>query len=130
MELKDMKDLRIGNLLKLKEKKEIILIKGLYFDQIGYEQSKGLEWIAISKLEPIDFKAEHYLDILNFKLRIDGERCNEQLVFIKIIDNKFCLWDYDAENEYNRNIFNTEIHLLQNQYYFLTGDELDVSKIK
>lgn len=132
----NINDLRLGNLVLhnniIKRIAGITLApKGTFGD---YAVLDGSEVISIYDITPINFLDSNYLTELGFKFGKDTEGSeswvNGKLVYVKIVNDKFCLWDYDAEREYYRNIFKTEFHLLQNQYYFLTGSELDVSKIK
>lgn len=133
----DIKELRIGNLVRITKTKEIISIESIY-NHLAYKlcgkAKGGLRTLELSEVEAIDFQTDKHLGDLGFTLSKDdfGDYAyvNKELIYLKFIDSKFCLWDHDAENGYNRNIFKSELHLLQNQYYFLIGDELDVSKIK
>lgn len=125
-----MADLRLGNLLRLTNKQKIISVKGLYFNKIGYELSNGLEWTEIEKTEPIDFSLDtSILEKCDFTYDPTKEWKHKQTGCIKIDNNKFMLQD-DFDVQYRWEQLPTYLHLLQNQYYFSIGNELDVSKIK
>ena len=133
----NIKDLRVGNLVRIIKTKEIISIESIY-NHSAYKLSgiaKGeLKTLELSEVEAINFQEDKYLSDLGFTLRKydsgDDIYVNKELICLMFIDNTFCLWNCRTHLDYNENIFNTELHLLQNQYYFLTGNELDVSKIK
>lgn len=129
-----MVNLRLGNLLRLKNQQKIISVKGLYFNKIGYELSNGLEWTEIEKTEPIDFLLDSSILVkcdFAYNSCTNGWKHKEiGLGSIKIENNKFMLCDDDFREEYIWDKLETHLHLLQNQFYFLMGKELDVSKIK
>ena len=133
----NIKDLRVGNLVRIIKTKEIISIESIYNHLVNKLSgiAKGeLKTLELSEVEAINIQEDKHLSDLGFTLRKDDSGddvyVNKELICLKFIDNTFCLWNCRTHLDYHENIFNTELHLLQNQYYFLPGNELDVSKIK
>jgi hypothetical protein len=133
-------DLRIGNLLRVIESKEVITIEfinNLIEDgnfSIGYKTGNGDKvFKRISELEPIDFKND--LDKYGFTdhLLLSELKEDNNNILIEINEHGFMLYKCDNGYRYinlTHERFKTFLHLLQNQYYFVTGKELDVSNIK
>lgn len=134
--LVNINDLRLGNLVLhnniIKRVDGIMLNpKGTFGDYVVLDDS---EVISIYDITPINFLDSNYLTELGFNIDKDTEGNeiwkNKKNVSLEVIKDKFLLSDTDASYIYCTDVFPTDIHLLQNQYYFLMGKELDVSKIK
>lgn len=124
-----IEELRRGNIIRLKSSNDLIKIDGYYSDFIGYPDPVKLKWFSFTQFDPVDFTQGNILEKCGFNQIKEGYMWKNNQVHLMIDDNKFCLGDKDSTDMYSYPAFETYLHLLQNVFYFLRGEELPIDKI-
>lgn len=137
-----VKELRIGNKVIYNNAKIIVsgtMLNKLTFGDyiINMDTDKA---VSISNIFPIDFSQNisilHQIGFHKFQDDIfNGEnywKDDKENIVISLDNKKYSFYEYDGMILHNPSGLKqcTYLHLLQNQYYFMTGNELDVSQVK
>lgn len=119
-------ELRIGNLVKVKG--EIVKVEQITKKKIGYHKEPRenvMHYARLCEVEPIDISK----DVLR-KIKLDfNKKCNDyyfykdgRLVFGCYFSNDYCLVSFYHFMAIKR----MQLHELQNMYYIITNEELEI----
>lgn len=120
----EAKELRIGNLVEYEDDESIFKVTSIEKSGLGVEnESESVIWIDIDKFDPISM-TEEWLLKFGFKINDEGRHktvSNNEVKFYITYFNEVLFMDL-----LNRNIHIKYIHQLQNIYFAVTGEELEI----
>ena len=129
----DARELRIGNLFIDNKTKTIISVIGLTEEIITFSGHFKNDWQA----EPIPLTEEWLLKFgfesynqKSYKLNIILDNKDTFLVFYSHSGGNIMMSINDPKNDYNLIREIKHVHQLQNLYFALTGEELEITKTK
>lgn len=129
-------ELRIGNLIRWKdESEEIVNITGIEHDEQGYWICTGeKEQAQIEEFIPIELTEQWFIDLGCFNMEYGFEYQLEPETVLRIIES--CGECYPQLDQIGESTYEPQqivmlnsikyVHQLQNLYFALTGEELEI----